>query len=42
MIAVVCWLASACAPPPEGTAADLFEGGTYPIDVVVEPQTVTT
>jgi hypothetical protein len=41
-IAVLAMAASACTPPPEGDAPDLFEGGTYSIDVVVEPQTVTT
>ena len=33
---------SACAPPPAAEAVDLFEGGTYPVEIVVAPQTVTT
>jgi len=42
---LVALVASACAPTPDGAAdptpEDLFAGGTYPIELVVEPQTVT-
>ena len=40
--AVVMLAVSACAPPPAAEAVDLFEGGTYPVEIVVAPQTVTT
>lgn len=42
VIAAVAVVAAACAPPPEADVADWYEGGTYPIELVVEPQTVTT
>lgn len=33
---------SACAPQPEPLGPELFEGGSYPVEIVVEPQDVTT
>jgi hypothetical protein len=48
LIALTTLAVSACAPPPEGGPADvpdaatLFEGGSFPVEIVVEPQTVTT
>lgn len=41
-MAVMALALGACTAPPEGEAPDLFAGGTYAIDIVVEPQTVTT
>jgi hypothetical protein len=41
-VAVTAAVATACAPPPEADLGDMFEGGTYPVEIVVEPQTVTT
>lgn len=42
LVAVAAAALAACTPAPESTVTDLFEGGTYPIEVVIEPQTVTT
>jgi hypothetical protein len=33
---------SACAPPSAPAGPEIFSGGTYPVEIVVEPQEVTT
>lgn len=40
--AVATMAVSACAPAPADGPTSMFEGGTFAVDVVVEPQTVTT
>jgi hypothetical protein len=42
LVAVAAAALAACTPAPESSVSDLFEGGTYPVEVVIEPQTVTT
>lgn len=44
LVAVAAVALGACAPPPEAPetpVANLFSGGTYPIEIEVAPQTVT-
>lgn len=41
-VAVAAVAMTGCTPPPASEAVDLFEGGTYPVEIVVTPQTVTT
>lgn len=38
-LAVAAMVAVGCTPPP---VAEMFDGGTYPVRIEVEPQTVTT
>lgn len=42
LLALGALVAGACTPPPEPTPTDWFEGGTYPVEVIVASRTVTT